>query len=245
MNTKHAVVTGASRGIGRAITEMLVEQGMYVYANYFVSDYEPDAAENIQNLTVALAEKADLVTPVMFDVSDEAAVQGFFASLTTPIDYLINNAGVVIDTDIADRTYAQWQWTMNTNLGGTFLMSKSAMSHLVDGGAIVNIASSNAIDCFSPESIDYDASKAGIILTTRNFAKEFTGRVRVNAVAPGWVNTEMNEQLEPRVVTEELEAIYMKRFAEPQEIASVVGFLCSDAASFVNGAVIKVDGGHG
>lgn len=109
---------------------------------------------------------------------------------------------------------------------------------------IVNISSTNGINSFFPTSIDYDASKAGIISLTNNFALEYQPKILVNAVAPGWINTEMNKQLEEEVIKEETEKIYLKRFAEPKEVATLIYFLCSEENTYVNGETIKIDGGY-
>ena len=110
-------------------------------------------------------------------------------------------------------------------------------------GAIINISSTNGIDTYYPSSVDYDASKSGLISLTYDSAVEFAPYVRVNCIAPGWVNTEMNKELDEEFVKEETERILVKRFGEPEEIAKVVYFLASDDASFINSSVIKVDGG--
>ena len=102
----------------------------------------------------------------------------------------------------------------------------------------------NGINSFFPTSIDYDASKAGIISLTNNFALEYQPKILVNAVAPGWINTEMNKQLEEEVIKEETEKIYLKRFAEPKEVATLIYFLCSEENTYVNGETIKIDGGY-
>lgn len=113
------------------------------------------------------------------------------------------------------------------------------------GGKIVNISSTNGINAFSPYAMDYDASKAGIIIITRDFAKELAPKVRVNSVAPGWVDTAMNKDLPKDLVKEETEKIYLKRFAQPEEIAKAVLFLVSDDSSYISGITLMVDGGYG
>ena len=111
-------------------------------------------------------------------------------------------------------------------------------------GKIINISSTSALNSFSPDSIDYDASKAGIIALTKNLAKEFAPIINVNAIAPGWVDTDINSDLPKEYIDKELEKIYLQRFAKPEEIANVALFLASEDASFVTGSVIVVDGGH-
>lgn len=108
----------------------------------------------------------------------------------------------------------------------------------------MNVSSNNVINSFSPESIDYDAAKAGIILLTKNFAKELAPKVNVNAIAPGWVNTDMNKDLPKKMIQEETQKTYFKRFARPEEIAQTILFLASDDASYITGSVLVVDGGH-
>ena len=111
------------------------------------------------------------------------------------------------------------------------------------GGAIINISSTNGINTYYPTSVDYDASKSGLISLTYNSAVELAPYVRVNCIAPGWVNTEMNKELPADFIKEETERILVKRFSEPEEIAKVATFLASDDASFINSTIIKVDGG--
>ena len=111
-------------------------------------------------------------------------------------------------------------------------------------GKIINISSTNGINAFFPTSIDYDASKAAIISLTHNFALEYAPYVLDNAIAPGWINTEMNQDLPIKLIKEETEKIYLKRFAEPAEVANLVCFLASDDCSYINGEVIKIDGGY-
>ena len=111
-------------------------------------------------------------------------------------------------------------------------------------GRIINVSSTNGINTFFPTSIDYDASKAALINLTHNLAIQFAPYVHVNAVAPGWVNTDMNKDLPQNLIEEETEKIYLKRFADPEQIATVIAFLASSDADYINSEVIKVDGGY-
>ena len=161
------------------------------------------------------------------------------------IDVLVNNAGIAIDKEFEDRTVEDWKRTLEVNTIGTFLVSKYASENMMKNksGKIINISSTSGIDICFPTSIDYDASKAAIINITKNLAIQFAPYINVNAVAPGWVNTEMNKELPKDLIEEEIEKIYKKRFAEPEEIAKVICFLASEDANYINGTVIKVDGG--
>lgn len=135
--------------------------------------------------------------------------------------------------------------TLDINLIAPFVLTKLVGKEMMKqkSGAIINISSTNGMNTYYPTSVDYDASKSGLISLTYDSAVQFAPYVRVNCVAPGWVNTEMNKELPEDFVKEETEKILVKRFAEPEEIAKVVTFLASEDASFVNSTVIKVDGG--
>ena len=148
--------------------------------------------------------------------------------------------------EINDRTTALFNETIRNNITSTYLMSKYIGREMFQNkqGKIINIASTNGMNTFFPTSIDYDASKAAVISLTHNFALEYAPFVLVNSIAPGWVNTDMNKQLPSKVIQEESDKIYLKRFAEPEEIAKLVLFLASDDCSYINGEVIKIDGGY-
>ena len=244
MNNKVVLVTGSSRGIGRATITEFAKKGYNVVINYKSSDNaalelkeQLESNYNIKALTI----KAD--------VSNEEEVREMVNTIINEfghLDVLVNNAGIAIDKEFEDRTVEDWQKTLNTNLIGPFVVSKCVGEVMLKEkkGKIINISSTNGINSFFPTSIDYDASKAGVINLTHNLAIQYAPYINVNCVAPGWVNTEMNQELPKELIEEEIEKIYKKRFAEPSEIGKVVCFLASDEADFINDEVIKVDGGY-
>lgn len=207
---------------------------------------DKENAEKIANYIEQEYKTETLV--VKADVSDEEQVKNMVRETITRfgrIDVLVNNAGIAIDKEFEDRTVEDWKKTLEVNTIGTFLVSKYASENMMKNksGKIINISSTKGINTFFPSSIDYDASKVAIINLTYNLAIQFAPYINVNAVAPGWVNTEMNKELPKDLIQEETEKIYKKRFAEPEEIAKVICFLASDDAEYINGTVIKVDGG--
>ena len=244
MKNKVALITGSSRGIGRATITEFAKKGYNVVINYKNSEKEAtELKEQLQNdyNIKALAIRAD--------VSNEEEVKEMVNIIISEfghIDVLVNNAGIAIDKDFEERTIDDWQKTLNTNLIGPFVVSKCVGEVMLNQkkGKIINISSTNGINSFFPTSIDYDASKAGVINLTHNLAIQYAPYINVNCVAPGWVNTEMNKELPKELIEEETEKIYKKRFAEPSEIGKVVCFLASDDADFINDEVIKIDGGY-
>lgn len=188
------------------------------------------------------------VLTIQADLSDEKAIENMVdiaIDKLGKVDVLVNNAGIVIDKEFEDRTIEDWKQTLNINLIAPFILTKLIGKEMVKNksGAIINISSTNGINTYYPTSVDYDASKSGLISLTYDSAVELAPYVRVNCIAPGWVNTEMNKELPEDFVKEETKRILVKRFAEPEEIAKVATFLASDDASFINSTVIKVDGG--
>ncbi|KKU10370.1 MAG: 3-oxoacyl-[acyl-carrier-protein] reductase [Parcubacteria group bacterium GW2011_GWA2_46_7] len=160
------------------------------------------------------------------------------------IDVLVNNAGIALDIPLMEKTVEQWERTLRVNLIGAFLCSKYIGIEMKKqkSGVIVNVSSTNAHDGFAT-SVDYDASKAGMNIMTENLAIELAPHIRVNAVAPGWVDTDINKALPPEYVKEETEKVLLKRFGKPEEIANLIVFLASDEASYINGTVVTIDGG--
>ena len=229
------LVTGASRGLGASIAKLFLENKDIVYVNYNHSKME---AEN-------LCKNYELAIPLKCDVTREEEIKEMIAKIKEEqghLDIIINNAGIAKDSLVEDKTKETFMSVLKTNLVGSFLVCKYGKK-IMDKGCIINISSTNGIDTYYPYSLDYDASKAGLISLTHNLAVEYAPRIRVNAVAPGWLNTSMNKELDREFKKEECDKILLNRFAEPNEIAKVVFFLCSDDASYINGSVIRVDGG--
>jgi 3-oxoacyl-[acyl-carrier protein] reductase len=244
LENKIALITGSAKGIGRATALRFASEGAKVVVNYHTSEKEAITLvdEIKKNGSDAIALKCD--------VTNETGVKDMIRQTVDTfgrLDILVNNAGIVVDVPFEERTVDQWKKTLDTNLLSVFLCSKHAAVHMKKqgGGKIISVSSTNGIDSFSPEAMDYDASKAGINILTRGLAKELAPHIHVNAVAPGWVNTDMNKDLPQDFIDEEKGKIYLKRFAEPKEIANAILFLASDDASFVTGTILKIDGGYG
>ena len=239
---KVVLVTGSSRGIGKATALGFCSEGARMVINYVNSE---DEALGVVDEVKKLGSDA---IAVKCDVSEEEEVKQMVNQTIDKfgkLDVLINNAGIVSDLPMFDKTVGQWRKLLNVNLIGTFLCSKYAAPHLIKTrGRIVNISSTNAINSFAPESADYNASKAGVIVLTKDLAKQLAPNVLVNAVAPGWVDTDMNKDLPENYMKEEMNKIYLKRWAKPEEVANAVLFLASSEASYISGAILTVDGGH-
>jgi 3-oxoacyl-[acyl-carrier protein] reductase len=242
LKNKIALITGSSKGIGKATALLFAKEGAKVVINYFSSEKEAiSVVEEINKIgSEAIAIKCD--------VSQEDQVKEMVQKIISKfgkIDILVNNAGVVFDVPFFKKSVDQWKRTLDVNLLGTFLCSKYVSIHMLKNnyGKIVNVSSTNGLTFFSPDSMDYDASKAGIIVLTKNLAKELAPNIQVNSVAPGWVDTDMNKDLPMDFIENEKNNIPLKRFAKPEEIAKSILFLVSDDASYITSTVLNVDGG--
>lgn len=241
---KVVLVTGASSGIGEATARLFASYGYDIVIHYFKNQ------EKAMNLSNELKECYHCRTfCVQGDVALEEDVKSVVESVIREfgrIDVLVNNAGIAIDSDFSMKTVEDFKRVIDVNLIGAFLTSKYVSKYMKEReyGSIVNVGSTNGIDSYYPYSMDYDASKAGVHVLTKNLAVELGPKIRVNAVAPGWVKTPMNLELDSSYLMEEEEKIVLGRFAEPDEIAKVIYFLASDDASYVNGSIIVVDGGR-
>ena len=240
---KVVLVTGSSRGIGASTVLAFAKRGANVVINYV---QEKEKAEALAHRIEANQGVKALV--IKADISKEEEVKSLVqTTLETfgKIDILVNNAGIAIDTLFEDKSKENFMRTLEVNLVGTFLMCKEVGSEMLkrQKGVIINVSSTNGIDTVYPESIDYDASKAGVISLTKNLSKAYAPFIRVNTVCPGWVNTDMNQTLEQDFIDQETSKILVNRFAEPEEIANAIVFLASDEASYINGTILRVDGG--
>ena len=239
---KVVLVTGSSRGIGRSIAIAFAKEDANVIINYKTSELDAEVAYDI------ISSYGNQCMSIKADVSNEDNVKNMIDEIMGKfgrIDILVNNAGIAIDSEFEDKTTSNWKKTLNTNVLGPFLTSKYAGKIMIDQkyGKIINISSTNGINTLYPYSADYDASKAALINLTKNLAIQFAPYVNVNTVAPGWVDTDMNQNLPKSYLREEKEKILLKRFAEPEEISNVVLFLASDKARYITSEVITVSGG--
>lgn len=216
------LVTGGARGLGLAISLYYLKMGHSVVVNYNNSD---EMALKLKS------EYGDRVSIVKADVSNEDDVKRMFDALGK-LDVVVNNAGIAKDSDPMEKSAEEFLEVIKVNLIGTFLVSKYAVNH-VDKGCIVNISSTNALDTYYPESMDYDASKAGVISLTHNFSLYLKDRdIRVNVVCPDWIDTDMNLEMDEE---------YKKSlgvFLKPEEVAKVVYDVSVDKS--VNDVVIRV-----
>ena len=240
---KTVLVTGASRGLGKSIALKFAGNNYNIVINY---NNSKDEAQELERY-IKNNYKVEVLI-IKADVSNEIEVKKMFNEIINTfnsIDIVVNNAGIAIDTIFEDKTIDNFHKILDTNLVGTFLVSKYASKYMLEKkeGNIINISSTNGIDTYYPYSMDYDASKAGVISLTKNLSKELSPYIRVNCVCPGWINTDMNKELDKDYIEEEINKINLKRFAEPMEIANVVYFLARDEASYVNGSILIVDGG--
>lgn len=231
---KIILITGGTSGLGYATVKKLENCKIILTYNNNALKAESMKSENI-----------DVFKCDMTSENDIKKLYNYVVEKYGYIDVLINNAAIAIDTLYEDKTKENFIKTLDTNLIGPFLLSRyfGDLMYQRKSGKIINISSTNGIDTNYPMSLDYDASKAGLISLTRNLALQYAPYVLVNAVAPGWVNTEMNKNLDNDFIDNETKKILLNRFAEPEEIANLIKFLVSDDASYINNTVIRIDGG--
>ena len=240
LSDKVAIVTGASRGIGRAIALALAAEGAKVVVNYARSD----AAAN--EVVKVITDQGGEAIAVQADVSDAEQVQNLIKETRSQygqIDVLVNNAGITRDTLLLRMKLEDWQAVIDLNLTGVFLCTQAVSKIMLKQrqGRIINIASV-AGQMGNPGQANYSAAKAGVIGFTKTMAKELASRnVTVNAVAPGFIATEMTRELDAEGI---LQYIPLGRYGQPEEVAGMVRFLAGDpAATYITGQVFNVDGG--
>lgn len=243
MKNKVALITGSSRGIGRTIAIELAKSGYDIVINYNNNQEKAILVEKeVKKYGVnTMIIKCDISSEEEVKVMVDKVVKKF-----DKIDVLVNNAAVCIDSLYDDKTASNFRKTLDTNLIGTFLVSKQVGDIMYSNkyGKIINVSSTNGINTYFPMCLDYDASKAGIISLTHNLAMQYAPYVNVNAVAPGFIATESEiKDMDEEFIKSEEEKIFLRRMGKEEEVAKVIKFLASDDASYINSEVIRIDGG--
>ncbi|WP_419883804.1 3-oxoacyl-[acyl-carrier-protein] reductase [Peribacillus sp. B-H-3] len=239
---KKVLVTGASRGIGREIALEMARQGADVAVNFAGS--EAKANEVVEEIR-SLGRQA---FSVQCDVADADAVTAMTKHVIDSfgsLDILINNAGITRDNLLMRMKETEWDDVINTNLKGVFLCTKAVTRQMMKqrSGRIINIASIVGVSG-NPGQANYVAAKAGVIGLTKSAAKELASRgITVNAVAPGFISTDMTDKLTEEVKNSMLAQIPLSRFGDPKDVAAVTAFLASDASGYMTGQTLHVDGG--
>lgn len=242
MTTRTALVTGASRGIGRAVAVALAQAGYDVAINY---SSNVSAAEEVAQTVKACGQKAILVQG---DVSKKEEAERIVAETQkefSHIDVLVNNAGITRDTLVRRMKEADWDAVLSTNLKGVFLMTQAVIGDMFKQrrGVIINMSSVVGVTGNIGQA-NYAAAKAGVIGLTKANAKEFAARgIRVNAIAPGFIHTDMTSGLPDKIKESLIKQIPLGAMGEPEDIAAAVRFLASDEAKYITGQVLQVNGG--
>ncbi len=237
LNSKVAVVSGGSRGIGRAIVKELAKNGACVAFNY------TNAVEHAESLCRELDMMGHKSKGYQVDITDFQRIKEMVAEVEEtfgPIDIIVNNAGITADSALATMPLENWQKVINTNLNGTFNLTKSVITSMMKrkSGTIVNVSSIAGV-VGNARQTNYSASKAGVIGFTKALAKEVGGYgIKVNAIAPGFIETDMTKGLEDKV-----SHILVKRKGTVEEVAKLVAYLCSDDSNYIVGEVIGINGG--
>lgn len=242
MENKVVLVTGSARGIGKATIIEFASKGYNVVINYIESKEEANKlkeyVESNFNIKALVIEA---------DVSNENAVKNMIDNVIKEfggIDVLVNNAGIVYDRDFDEITVDEFKRTLEVNVLGAFIVSREVSKYMKKGSAIVNVSSTNGTKTISPECLDYNISKVGLQSLTRDLAFQFKPNIRVNAIAIGWADTDMNKDLPKDYIDDETSKIYLERFADPSEIAKTIYFLASENSSYINSEILTIDGGY-
>jgi 3-oxoacyl-[acyl-carrier protein] reductase len=240
-----AIVTGASRGIGRAIAERFAAEGASVVVNYVAGSKAADAV--VAGITAA----GGTAVAIQADVSKSSSVDELIAATLARfgrIDILVNNAGVMITKAVMETSEDDWDLTINVNLKGAYLCSKAVVPVMnrQEGGTIINMSSNSGL--YHPSAMkftEYVVSKAGLNGLTKALALALGPHIRVNAICPGWIRTDMVETIDPEVQQRILDETALGRWGTPDDIAASAVFLASDEAAFITGELLIVAGGRG
>ncbi len=240
---KKVLITGASRGIGRAIALNFAKNGYDIGVNYNTSD---KAAAEVKKEILDLGVEAELFK---FDVSDWKQCENLadaFIKRFGGVDVLVNNAGISLISPINDTSFEDWNRIINTDLSSAFYLSKSLLPYFIKSksGAIINISSIWGVSGASCE-VAYSTSKAGLVGFTQALAKELgPSGIRVNCISPGVIKTDMNKALDSATIDDLVDSTALCRLGEPEEIANIALFLASNSSSFITGQNIIADGGY-
>jgi len=239
---QRVIITGGTRGIGRGISQEFLKAGATVIATYAGND---QAAEDFKKELGDLGEKLDTYK---FDVTDTSAVEDFYKTVEDKypsIEVLVNNSGIRKDSMMAMMSDEDWKRVMDVNLGGTFYMSRGIIRHFMSNkyGRIINMSSIGGSLGLAGQA-NYAASKAGQVAITKTLSKEVGKKgITVNAVCPGFIDTELIDDLPEEQVKEYKKTVPLKRFGKPSEVAYAVMFLASKEASYITGTTLEVAGG--
>lgn len=259
MNRKVALVTGSSRGIGKATIIEFAKRGYDVVIDYIASDkearlkfidngFEYDNEKDAYQLKEFIEDNYNVNALVIeFDVSNETEVKQSINKIMEHygrIDTVVNCAGIVFDRDMYVATLSEFENTIKVNVFGAFIVARECSKYMSHGGTIINVSSTNGTKVVAPESIDYNISKVGLQTLTKDLANRLKPNIRVNAIAIGWADTDMNKDLPKEYIDEEISKIYLERFAKPEEIANTIYYLASEESSYINGEILVIDGGY-
>jgi 3-oxoacyl-[acyl-carrier protein] reductase len=240
-----AIVTGASRGIGRAIAERFATEGASVVVNYVAGSKAAEA------VVAGITARGGSAVAIQADVSKRSSVDELIAATLARfgrIDILVNNAGVMITKAVMETSEDDWDLTIDVNLKGAYLCSKAVVPVMIrqEGGTIINMSSNSGL--YHPSAMkftEYVVSKAGLNGLTKAMALALGPHIRVNAICPGWIRTDMVEAIDPEVQQRILDETALHRWGTPDDIAASAVFLASDEAAFITGELLIVAGGRG
>jgi NAD(P)-dependent dehydrogenase (short-subunit alcohol dehydrogenase family) len=239
---KTALITGGARGIGATTARLFAKEG----AGVGIVDLRTEGLQEVADKAKSEGLEIDTFVGDITQKDDVDRIVNEFVQKLGRIDILVNNAGVVIPKPFFEKTVADWEKTLSVNLIGLFLCCQTAAKYMLQqkSGKIVNISSIRGIDHCGREGVmDYSASKTAVIGLTKTMAKELAPYINVNTVAPGHTKTEMTAPLPEEIKQNMIQGSYLKRMAEPEDIAKAILFMASNDADFITGQVLLVDGG--
>ncbi len=242
LKDKTALITGGARGIGATTARLFAKEG----AGVGVVDLRSEGLQEVADKAKSEGLEIDTFVGDITQKDDVDRIVNEFVQKLGRIDILVNNAGVVIPKPFFEKTVADWEKTLSVNLIGLFLCCQAAAKYMLQqkSGKIVNISSIRGIDHCGREGVmDYSASKTAVIGLTKTMAKELAPYINVNTVAPGHTKTEMTAPLPEEIKQNMIQGSYLKRMAEPEDIAKAILFMASNDADFITGQVLLVDGG--